>query len=608
MRKQWLLSIVVIICLVLPSSNPINTLYDSPQLFDVAQSTEGLPRVYGVNYADAIYASVNITNYINLVREFSELGPRYIMTYADIAGSNNEEARFWLIDKMTALSNGRLQIEVNGTFKNVIARLPGYLPDEDNELPIFVVSAHYDTNAGSPGANKDGSGIAVLLELIRIMSNYEWPLDIIFIAFNGEHALGNLLGSKELSNYFQVHEIDILAMYNVDTILRQNTYAPPDERILLAYYQGGKYWAELAKTMGNYYGGDIIQIIPYNDASFWSSSSNYYFAERGFQNVLLAYESGYMYDSVSGTSNDVWTGGGLSYYIGRETTAFIGSSLAFAMGRAYGHQTKLFDIRIVREGVSSVFYIPISTPTTVNITCRWYGGGVNFILTNPNDYLLNSSIYTTGCPWEPFQVLSHTITTNGLYKLIIYNMGSDPVGVDVYIEFDSDIDNNDVNDSEEYWLDTDLFDIDTDSDTISDALEIIKGLDPENPDSDNDQMPDSYELQVGFNPLDENDALDDADNDTLSNVQEYLLGLNPFNADSDNDGMDDAWELTYDLNPLVNDADENPDGDRYTNIEEYLRDSNPQVAETEEIPILWIVTLIAAITLVIVGIFIYKRQ
>ncbi|TFG34828.1 M28 family peptidase [Candidatus Thorarchaeota archaeon] len=608
MKRQWLLSILVVMCLVFPSGHIVSLSSNEPPLFNTSEVSENLHRVYGENFAPAIYSLINLTNYMEIVREFSELGSRYIMSYSDIPESTNEEARYWLIDQMTEYSKGRIQIEVNGNFKNIIGRLPGYLPHENNELPVFIVSAHYDTRDGSPGANKDGSGIAVLLELIRIFSTYEWPLDILFIAFNGEHAMGGLLGSKELSNQFLLAEIDILAMYNVDTILRQYRYADPDEKILLAYNIGARYWAELAKTMGNYYGTDMVKILPASDAPFWSSSSNYHFAERGFQNILSAYESGYMNDYISGTVSDIWSRNEFSYYLGRETAAFIGASLAFSMSRAYGQKSQLFDVRTISTGFSSVFYIPISTPTTISISSRWYGSSVNFSLINPNDILLNTSMYTTGNPWEPTHVLSYPAVTDGLYELIIDNTGSGSVGVDVYIEFDSDIDNNGVNDSEEYWLDIGLFEIDSDNDTISDALEIIMGLDPNNPDSDFDLMPDAYELQMGFDPLDPSDAHDDADNDSLTNLEEYFLGLNPLSSDSDFDGMDDAWELAHGLNPLVDDAHEDPDNDKYTNIEEYQLGTDPQVADVEPIPMLWIAAPVISIILMGVVVVAIRRE
>jgi len=529
------------------------------------------------------------------------------MTYADIANSPNEDSRNWLIQRMNQLSNGRLEISLEGDFMNIIATLPGYLPGEG--LPIFIVSAHYDTNDGSPGANQDGSGVAVILELVRILSNYEWPLDIVFIVFNGEHALGGQMGSKELANQYVLSGVDILAMYNVDTIMRQNRYSPPDERLILAYNTGAEYWANLAKTMGNFYGGEIIAVIPSVDFSQWGASGHVHFSDRGIQNVLFAHESGYMYDQISGSVVDTWSRGEFNYYIGRETTGFIGSSLAFTMGRGYGRINQLYDVQNILAGSSKVFYIPISTPTTINITCRWYGGVANFTLSDPSNNIVTFVNFPSASPWEPTPVMNQAVSVPGLYRLIVNNPEEEAsVGVDLYIEYDSDIDQNGVLDSEEYWLDSALFASDADSDSISDALEIIQGLDVNSPDGDNDDMLDLWELEIGLDPRDPLDAFEDPDLDNLTNLVEYNHGLNPFSSDSDRDGMIDSWELDNGLDPLVNDADENPDNDQYTNYQEFLHGTDPNVSDIVESSLtLWIAVPSAAIVLLGVAVYVIQR-
>lgn len=51
------------------------------------------------------------------------------------------------------------------TFRNVLARLPGADPDAG----CFVVAAHYDTVAASPGADDNASAVAALVELARLL-------------------------------------------------------------------------------------------------------------------------------------------------------------------------------------------------------------------------------------------------------------------------------------------------------------------------------------------------------------------------------------------------------------------------------------------------------
>ena len=66
------------------------------------------------------------------------------------------------------------------SFKNVIAHLPG---ETDQHI---VVGAHYDTVFGSPGADDNASGIAVLLEAALLLKKTRLKKGVIFAAFTNE--------------------------------------------------------------------------------------------------------------------------------------------------------------------------------------------------------------------------------------------------------------------------------------------------------------------------------------------------------------------------------------------------------------------------------------
>lgn len=68
-------------------------------------------------------------------------------------------------------------------FRNVTARRPG------QSKGIVLFGAHYDTKAGIPdfeGANDSGSGVGVLLELARLVSDSMPPFEIRLAFFDGE--------------------------------------------------------------------------------------------------------------------------------------------------------------------------------------------------------------------------------------------------------------------------------------------------------------------------------------------------------------------------------------------------------------------------------------
>lgn len=105
---------------------------------------------------------------------------------------------------------------------NVLAVLPGtQLESKDR---TYVVSGHYDSRVSdimndtsyAPGANDDASGTAAVMELARVMSNYEFDATIVFAAFAGEEQ--GLLGAKHYAEIAKRRNINIAAMITNDII------------------------------------------------------------------------------------------------------------------------------------------------------------------------------------------------------------------------------------------------------------------------------------------------------------------------------------------------------------------------------------------------------
>jgi len=104
-------------------------------------------------------------------------------------GDGLDRARAYVID---VFDKAGLQIrEQTYTYKgrpaqrevaNIIATLPGYT----NLVPPYLVGAHYDTVWGTPGADDNASGVAVLLELARRAAADPLPVPVIFVAFTLE--------------------------------------------------------------------------------------------------------------------------------------------------------------------------------------------------------------------------------------------------------------------------------------------------------------------------------------------------------------------------------------------------------------------------------------
>ncbi|WP_035989706.1 M28 family peptidase [Leptolyngbya sp. KIOST-1] len=80
------------------------------------------------------------------------------------------------------------------SFTNWILDLPG----EEPRRPVILVGAHYDSVPGSPGADDNATGVAVLLELARALAQQPGRSPLRLVAFDLEE-LG-FVGSRHYAN------------------------------------------------------------------------------------------------------------------------------------------------------------------------------------------------------------------------------------------------------------------------------------------------------------------------------------------------------------------------------------------------------------------------
>lgn len=84
----------------------------------------------------------------------------------------------------------------SATFENLVLNIPGKpWPEKTGDDPApILVGAHYDGVLGSPGADDNATGVAVLLELARSLSANPAPYPVQLVAFDLEES--GLLGSR----------------------------------------------------------------------------------------------------------------------------------------------------------------------------------------------------------------------------------------------------------------------------------------------------------------------------------------------------------------------------------------------------------------------------
>ncbi|RDE12868.1 MAG: hypothetical protein C4K49_09415 [Candidatus Thorarchaeota archaeon] len=529
-------------------------------------------RVYGADFSKEVFDAVSEGICNQLVVDLTAYGPR------PSSSSANEQARSWIQDQLRSVSNGRIQVEVLGGRMSVVGRLPGWVPQP---APAFIVGGHYDTVSVSPGANDDAVGVAAMLEVARVMSPYEWPLDIYFCAWNAEEI--GLLGSNEAAAILNARGVSILQYFNIDMLLVADNEALSDARVLVAYnkdseatYQDSQYYAELMKMMSNNLGTSLIKTVSSKSASFWWASDHASFIGNGYEQVLFAFESGADSDDAYHTSADTWDNPSYNFTLAQETSASIAASMAFTMAHSYGEPANLMATDVISRYGSETYYVAITTPTVLAVTACWSLGSPQFTLYAPSGTLLET--FLGNAPQLNQTVFNVTVATNGLYRLKVSNPNGSQSSVQTKIQYDTDIEGDGISDRYQYWTLTGLYNTDSDGDSLNDAYEIIIGTLPMNPDSDSDSLPDGWEITNGFNPL-VPDSLLDPDGDGLNNLYEFRNGTDPRNNDSEFDGMPDGWEVEYGLDPLFDDSAFDADMDGITNLEEYLMGLDPQVSD-----------------------------
>jgi hypothetical protein len=124
------------------------------------------------------------------------------------------------IDTFIIPADGR-RIPTDSKLGNVMATLKGTDPNDDR---IFLISAHIDSRAldvmdneiDAPGANDDGSGVAAVIELAKIMSKKSFSATIIFVIVSGEEQ--GLKGAAYLAEKAKKENWNLVAMLNNDMI------------------------------------------------------------------------------------------------------------------------------------------------------------------------------------------------------------------------------------------------------------------------------------------------------------------------------------------------------------------------------------------------------
>lgn len=122
-------------------------------------------------------------------------------------------AREGLRDELVALGLEASVVEY-GDGANVVARLP---PTAGDAVEWVLVGAHYDSVAGSAGANDNASGTTAVLAVARMARDLRCRERGLIVAFFDEEELG-LFGSQALATAEAKAGTNIVAVHTVDQV------------------------------------------------------------------------------------------------------------------------------------------------------------------------------------------------------------------------------------------------------------------------------------------------------------------------------------------------------------------------------------------------------
>ena len=219
---------------------------------------------------DTLVDRVNQDSIYTFNQRLQDFETRYVGT------DSNAAARDWIASKFEDWGY-TAEITPLSWYSNVEVVKLGYAEPEK----VIVIGGHFDsfnqdssTTIYAPGADDDGSGTVVTMELARVLADVPLRKTIIFIPFDAEEV--GLVGSEYEANRFADQGTDLEVMYNFDMVgFTANSVwdinLSADDNVV---------YRDLTAAAAN----RVTSLIPLTTAP-GGSSDHYYFMQQGFDIV-----------------------------------------------------------------------------------------------------------------------------------------------------------------------------------------------------------------------------------------------------------------------------------------------------------------------------------
>jgi Zn-dependent M28 family amino/carboxypeptidase len=103
-------------------------------------------------------------------------------------------------------------------FRNIVGR-----SSAQHGASLIILGAHFDSVPGTPGADDNASGVAVLLEAARLLSRARLRSEVRFCAFNLEEL--NMIGSSYFAKKLKSAGVKVDAMVSLEMVGYTNSRA-----------------------------------------------------------------------------------------------------------------------------------------------------------------------------------------------------------------------------------------------------------------------------------------------------------------------------------------------------------------------------------------------
>ena len=189
---------------------------------------------------EKILGEISAANIEAIMRKLVGFGTRHTLSSQDDPARGIGAAWRWIkeeMDRYSRESGGRLIVTTDEFIQqptqrvaqatkvvNVVATLPGSQPESKDR--VYVVSGHYDScvcsqgmtdaTSDAPGASDDASGTAVVMEMARVMSKYQFDATLVFLAVAGEEQ--GLLGAAHWAEEAKAKNLNVAAMFTNDIV------------------------------------------------------------------------------------------------------------------------------------------------------------------------------------------------------------------------------------------------------------------------------------------------------------------------------------------------------------------------------------------------------